>query len=73
MEVTEPPKVLFAQISAIMNRFNNNGKIRVTDDSLIVMVHEVSPLEYAPVLSGLEISKGSMMTLNDVQTAMRTH
>ena len=70
MEATEPPDVLFAQISAIKNWFNSGGMIKVNDETLIMMVHEVAPPEYSPVLSSLEIAKGNVMTLDDIQVAM---
>jgi hypothetical protein len=73
MEVSEPLDVLFAQISAIKNCFNSNGKTKVQEKMLIVIVHEVAPPKYAPMLSGLKILKGSAIMLDNIQVAMHMH
>ena len=66
-------KKQFIAREPFITRNYSGGIIKVNDETLIMMVHEVAPPEYSPVLSSLETAKGNGITLDDIQVAMHTH
>ena len=70
MNVGEEPATLFAKLNRIKNRFNANGKSVIKDSSLVTLVYEVAPMEYAPVLQSLRIMQGASVTLEEMELQM---
>ena len=65
----ESPSLLFKQISAIRNRFQNNS-YNISEDELIAAPMAAAPDQYHSIVTSTQITKGNALTLQDVKMAM---
>eukprot|EP00957_Ditylum_brightwellii_P090737 6910518-Ditylum_brightwellii.AAC.1 len=69
MKKDEDPVKLFEKIAALQNRFNT-ALYQIPLDKMIAMVLEKAPKEYGTVLTVKQRTKGSNLTMADLQEAM---
>ena len=63
---------LFEQIAAVENRYNTVTK-KIAEDELIAVVLDKSMMEYKAVLTAEQRAKGTLCTLEDLESAMNQH
>jgi len=72
MSSKEDPAKLFERISELKNRFKSNN-FQIDKDDLIAVVITAAPDMYKAVVTSEQRARGDLVTLNDLEEAMRQH
>ena len=72
MNKKDDPKVLFEQIAAIQNWYNNNTR-KLPKGQLIAVVLKTAPAEYASVLTSEQEKRGNNLELSHLRGVMKNY
>ena len=70
MKANEEPDILFQQLAEIQDQ-HNNSNAPVEEMDLIAVAYNVAPERYQSVLAMLQMNKQDLLTLDDVEKAMK--
>lgn len=72
MKTKDNPTTLFEQIDSIQNRYNLNGQM-IDKQDLIAVEIDAAPKDHQEVLTSELQSKGTALTLENLQSMMSSH
>ena len=67
----EDPSKLFEDLARLQNRFQSSN-YTMDDSEVIATVISAIPAEYTGIITALQVQKGSAMTVDDVETSLKT-
>jgi hypothetical protein len=72
MKKDADPATLFEQLASIENRYNTVTN-KILEEDLVAIVLDAAPMEYQAVLTSEQRARGTLLMLDDLETAMNQH